>query len=104
VQISAKVTNDVLPSLQEQPGFVDFFALSNRTNAERLVCNGFWTSREDAEECHRQHLETITNMLQPVLESPRLKTFAEGVRQQCIALPEPPRGGRYQVSPQCRSV
>jgi len=97
----------VLPSLQEQPGFVDFFALSNRTNAERLVCNGFWTSREDAEECHRQHLETITNMLQPVLESPRLKTFAEGVRQQCIALPEPPRGGTlpgFASMPECLSA
>jgi quinol monooxygenase YgiN len=76
VQISTKVSNDVLPSLQKQPGFVDFFALSDKTNAERLVCISFWTSREDAEESHRQHYETITNMLKPVLESPpTLKSF-----------------------------
>jgi heme-degrading monooxygenase HmoA len=76
VQISTKVSNDVLPSLQKQPGFVDFFALSDKTNAERLVCISFWTSREDAEEYHRQHYETITNMLKPVLESPpTLKSF-----------------------------
>jgi len=77
MQISSKLTNDVLPSLQEQPGFVDFFALSDKTNAERLVCISFWTSREDAEEHHRRHYETITNMLRAVLESPpTLKIFA----------------------------
>jgi hypothetical protein len=73
-QISTKVTNDVLPCLQKQPGF---FALSDKTNAERLVCVSFWTSREsDAEEYYRQHYEMVTNMLKPVLESPpMLKTF-----------------------------
>jgi quinol monooxygenase YgiN len=53
VQISTKVTNEVLPILQKQPGFVDFLALSDKTNAERLVCISFWTSREDAEEYHQ---------------------------------------------------
>jgi quinol monooxygenase YgiN len=76
VEISTKLTKDVLPSLQKQFGFVDFFALSDKTNAERLVCISFWTSREDAEEYHRQHLERITNMLKAVLQSPpTLKTF-----------------------------
>jgi heme-degrading monooxygenase HmoA len=70
VQISTRVTNDVLPSLQKQHGFVDFFALSDKTNADRLVCISFWTSREDAEEHHRQHYEMVTNMLKSVLESP----------------------------------
>src|SRR5271166_2020444 len=36
VQISTKMANDVLPILQEQPGSVDFLALSDKTNAERL--------------------------------------------------------------------
>jgi len=36
VQISTKVANDVLPILQEQPGSVDFLALSDKTTAERL--------------------------------------------------------------------
>jgi heme-degrading monooxygenase HmoA len=75
-QISTKLTNDVLPILQKQPGFVDFLALSDKTNAQRLVCISFWTSREDTEEYHRQHYETITNMLKSVLESPpTLETF-----------------------------
>ena len=76
-QLSTKVTNDVLPCLQKHPGFVDFFALSDKTNAEGLVCVTFWTSQEgDAEEYHRQHYEMVTNMLQSVLESPpTLKIF-----------------------------
>jgi quinol monooxygenase YgiN len=77
MQISTKVTNEVLPILQKQPGFVDFLALSDKTNAERLVCISFWNPREDAEEYHRKHYQTITNMLKPVLDSPpTLKTFA----------------------------
>ena len=76
MQVSAKVTNDVLPILQKQPGFVDFFALSDKTNAEKLLCISFWTSREDAEEYHGRHYETIASMLKPVLGSPpTLKTF-----------------------------
>ena len=76
-QVARKLNNDVLPILQKQPGFVNFLTLSDKTTAERLVCVSFWTSREgDAEEYHRQHYETITNMLKPVLESPpTLKSF-----------------------------
>jgi heme-degrading monooxygenase HmoA len=77
VEISTKLTNDVLPILREQPGFVDFFALPDKTNADRLLCISFWTSREDAEGYHRRHYETITNMLMPILESPpTLKIFS----------------------------
>ena len=76
VQISTKVTNEVLPLLQEQPGFVDFLALSDKINPERLVCISFWTSRGDVEEYHRQYYQTITNKLKSILESPpTLKTF-----------------------------
>jgi hypothetical protein len=75
VQISITMTNDVLPILQVQPGFVDFFAFSDKTNAEKLVCISFWTLG-DTEEFHRHHYETVTNMLEPVLECPpTLKTF-----------------------------
>ena len=75
-QMGNKLMNHVLPILQEQPGFVDFLTLSDKTNPERLMCISFWTSRQDAEEYHRQHYDTITDMLKPVLESPpTLETF-----------------------------
>jgi quinol monooxygenase YgiN len=76
-QVGGKLKNDVLPILQKQLGFVDFLTLSDKTNPERLVCISFWTSREDAEEYHRQHYDTITELLKPILESPpTLETFA----------------------------
>jgi len=75
-QVGNKLENDVLPILQKQPGFVDFLTLSDKINPERLVCISLWTSRGDAEEYQRQHYDTITDMLKPVLESPpTLKTF-----------------------------
>jgi quinol monooxygenase YgiN len=76
-QVGNKLENDVLPILQKQPGFVDFLTLSDKINSERLMCISFWTSREDAEEYHRQHYDTITELLKTILESPpRLETFA----------------------------
>jgi len=75
--VGNKLKDDILPILQEKSGFVDFLTLSNKTNPDRLLCISFWTSGEDAEEFHRQHYDTITDMLKPVLESPpTLETFA----------------------------
>jgi heme-degrading monooxygenase HmoA len=76
-QVGNKLVNDVLPVLEKQPGFVDFLTLSDKINPERLMCISFWTSREDAEEYHRQHYYTITDTLRAVLECPpTLETFA----------------------------
>jgi len=76
-QAGNTLENEVLPVLQKQPGFVDFLTLSGKTNPERLVCISFWTSQQDAEGYHRQHYDTITDMLKRVLESPpTLETFA----------------------------
>ena len=79
-QFGNKLKNDVLPILQKQPGFVDFLTLSDKTNPERLVCISFWTSQQDAEGYHRQHYDTITDMLRRVLECPpKLEIFAVNV-------------------------
>jgi len=76
-QAGKKLKNDVLPILQKQPGFIDLLTLSDKANPERLVCISLWTSRRDADEYHRQHYDTITEILKPVLESPpTLETFA----------------------------
>jgi heme-degrading monooxygenase HmoA len=76
-QVGNKLENEVLPILQKQPGFIDFLTLSDKTNPERVVCISFWTSQQDAEEYHRQHYDTLTEMLKRVLEfPPMLGTFA----------------------------
>jgi heme-degrading monooxygenase HmoA len=75
-EIRKKVKRDVLPVLQEQPGFVDLVVLGDKSNFERLVCMSFWNSQEDADRYHYQHYETIRSMLRSVLESsPTLETF-----------------------------
>jgi heme-degrading monooxygenase HmoA len=76
-QVITKLDNDVLATLQKQPGFVDLLVLSDTMDTERLVFVSFWTSREAAGEFHQQHYETMTHMLKPVLElPPTLQGFA----------------------------
>jgi quinol monooxygenase YgiN len=75
-EISKLVSRDVLPVLQEQPGFVDLVVMADKSDPERIVCISFWNSPEDADLYHRQHYDTIRGMLRPVLESsPTLETF-----------------------------
>jgi len=76
-QVGSKLQNEVLPILQKQPVFVDFLTLADKTRPERLVCISLWTPREAAWEHHRQHYDTITELLITVLESPpTLEIFA----------------------------
>ena len=76
-QVSSKLQDEVLPILQKQTGFSDFLTLADKTNTERLLCISLWTSREAAWEHHRQHYDTITQLLMHVLESPpTLEIFA----------------------------
>jgi len=76
-QVAHKLNKDVLSIFQKQPDFVDSLTLSDKTNQERLACISFWNSRQDAEEYHRQHYDTITDFLMPILASPpTFETFA----------------------------
>jgi heme-degrading monooxygenase HmoA len=59
-QVGNKLSNSVLPILQQQVGFVDFLMLADKTDPERLVCISFWTSQEDADEYDSQHYYAIT--------------------------------------------
>ena len=94
-QLGDKLSNDVLPMLQMQPGFVDFLALSDKTDPTKLLCISFWTSGEDAEGYHRRHYYAIADALKAVVESPpTLETFVVSVstvashcdRQSCLSI------------------
>jgi quinol monooxygenase YgiN len=79
-QLGDTLCNDVLPMLQKQPGFVDFLALYDKTDPEKLLCISFWTSREDAEGYHRRHYDAIADTLRAVVKSPpTLETFGVSV-------------------------
>ena len=71
-----KVRNEVLPTLQKQPGFIDLVALRDNKDDERIVCLSFWNSKESAEHYQIEHYDTIVQMLRSELESnPTLETL-----------------------------
>jgi hypothetical protein len=61
MQVRTTVANDLMPNAPEQ-GFVDFFALSEKSKIEKLVCIAFSAS-PDVDEDHHDLGETIANML-----------------------------------------
>jgi quinol monooxygenase YgiN len=70
------MTNEVLPILQQQPGFVDMIGLVDEHDPERLVALSFWKTKEDAERYHREHFSHISELLKPVLSStPNVQTY-----------------------------
>ena len=75
-EMNTRVNNDVVPTLQKQPGFVEFLALSDKSDPERVLCISLWNTREDADKHQREHYDVITSLLTPFLESsPTLGTF-----------------------------
>lgn len=75
-EVAKKVRNEVLPFLQKQPGFIDLVALRDSKDDERIVCLSFWNSKENAEIYHRDHYDTIVQMLRSELQNnPALETL-----------------------------
>lgn len=74
--VAMKVRNEVLPTLQKQPGFIDLVALRDNKDDERIICLSFWNSQESAEDYQREHYDTIVQMLRPELTTnPTLETL-----------------------------
>lgn len=74
--LAKKVRNELLPTLQKLPGFIDLVALRDNKDDERIVCLSFWNSKESAEHYQHAHYETIVRMLRSELESnPTLETL-----------------------------
>jgi len=74
--LANKVRNEVLPTLQKQPGFIDLVALRDNKDDERIVCLSFWNSKDGAEHYQREHYDTIVQMLRSELETnPTLETL-----------------------------
>src|ERR1035441_6363975 len=70
-----------------------FLRLSDKANPERLVCISFWTSQQDTEGYHRQHYDTITDMLKrgPETDAPPHSALCLPRRPSCrSALPARP--------------
>ncbi len=75
-EATTRMTNEVLPILQKQPGFVDMIGLVDENDPERLVALSFWKSKEDAERYHREHFTHVSDLLKPLLTStPKVETY-----------------------------
>lgn len=74
--LAMKMGNEVLFTLQRQPGFIDLVALRDNKDDERIVCLSFWNSKESAEHYQSEHYDTITQMLGAELQTdPTLETL-----------------------------
>ena len=60
-QVRTAVASDLPHNRPEQPGFVDFLALSNIKTGERLMCISFLPFR-DVEDYHFKLRQMITDM------------------------------------------
>jgi quinol monooxygenase YgiN len=75
-EATTKLTNEVLPILQEQPGFVDMIGLTDEHDPDRLVALSFWKTKEDAERYHREHFHHVSELLEPMVTStPKVQTY-----------------------------
>ncbi|MFB3813294.1 MAG: antibiotic biosynthesis monooxygenase [Terriglobales bacterium] len=68
--------NEVLPLLQQQPGFVDLLDLHSDTEPGRLVCLSLWNTKADAERYAHDVFPSIDAKMRPVvLLGPGIRTF-----------------------------
>src|SRR5438270_2358429 len=67
---------DIVPTLQKQPGFVDETVLVSHNNQHEFLAISYWKTQEDAERYHREAFPRITEVLKPFLQTdPRVRTF-----------------------------
>ncbi|HZU43528.1 MAG TPA: antibiotic biosynthesis monooxygenase [Terriglobales bacterium] len=75
-EYTQRITNEVMPILQKQPGFVDCITLTSDTDPERVVAISFWNTKNDAERYHRENYSRIMSILEPALQNePRVHTY-----------------------------
>jgi heme-degrading monooxygenase HmoA len=69
-------TEQVLPILKAQTGFVDVVVLRSDTAPNRVVGLSFWQTKEDAERFHREQNNRIREIVHDLIETePVFQTF-----------------------------
>lgn len=76
-QACKTITDNVLPILKKQKGFLDEILLVSTTDPNQLLGMSFWNSREDAEAWNREQYQKVRQqVMQEVLASePILQTY-----------------------------
>ena len=75
-QLADTIDEKILPILKKQKGFVDETVLVSDKEDNRVVAQGFWNTKEDAEEYHRAEYQNVHEIIRHLLESePVIRTF-----------------------------
>ena len=75
-QLADAIDDKVLPILKKQKGFVDETVFVSDKEDNRVLAQGFWNTKEDAEEYHRAEYQNVHEMIRHLLESePVIRTF-----------------------------
>ena len=75
-ELSNAIRDNILPILENQPGFVDEILLASNTEPDQILALSFWRSQQDAErythECYSRVNQLVSHL---VLSAPVSRTF-----------------------------
>jgi quinol monooxygenase YgiN len=75
-QLADTIDEKVLPILKKQKGFVDETVFISDKDDNRVLAQGFWNTKEDAEQYHRAEYQKVHDAIRHLIESePVIRTF-----------------------------
>jgi quinol monooxygenase YgiN len=75
-QLADAINDKVLPILKKQKGFVDETVFVSDKEDNRVLAQGFWKTKEDAEQYHRAEYQKVHDSIRHLLEGePVIRTF-----------------------------
>ncbi len=75
-ELSRIVTEQVLPILRDQPGFVDEITLVSQSNPDRVLALSFWKTQQDAEAYSRSGFTRVNDVIRNLItDAPQVSTF-----------------------------
>ena len=75
-QLADAIDEKVFPILKRQKGFVDETILVSDKEDNRVLAQGFWNTKEDAEQYHRAEYHKVHETIRHLLETePVIRTF-----------------------------
>ncbi len=66
-QFSRTLTNELLPKIKQQPGFVDVVEMFSETSPDEFVCMTFWKDKQAVDRYSNELFPTVADKLTPLL-------------------------------------
>ena len=75
-QLADTIDDKVLPILKKQKGFMDETVFVSDKEDNRVLAQGFWNTKEEAEQYHRAKYQKVHESIRHLLDSePVIRTF-----------------------------